>query len=141
MITVLLLFNTTIFTLLALLHFYWAIGGRWAYENVIPTGINGRPVFRPGTFGAAAVGAVFVLFAWADLGCLGWLSLVMDSKFIRYGLWIIAVLFLLRGIGDFRYVGITRQKRQTLFARMDAILYTPLCFFIGFSHAFIGMSY
>jgi len=102
---------------------------------------NGRPVFRPGAFGTAVVGAVLLLFAFTDLAWLGWFTLVTDSKYIRYSLWAIAALFILRAIGDFKYVGITRQKKQTSFARMDAILYTPLCFFIGLSHVLIGMSY
>jgi hypothetical protein len=41
--------------------------------------------------------------------------------------WAIAVVFALRCLGDFRYVGLFRRVRGTDFAAMDAKLFTPLC--------------
>jgi hypothetical protein len=38
----------------------------------------------------------------------------------------VAVILLLRGIGDFRYVGLFKRVRDTPFARMDSRVYTPL---------------
>ena len=45
----------------------------------------------------------------------------------RYGLWLLAGVFLLRAIGDFRYVGFTKKVRATRFAQLDTRFYSPLC--------------
>ena len=47
------------------------------------------------------------------------------------GTWVISLLFLLRTIGDFRYVGFFKSVTDTNFARWDTILFSPLCLFIG----------
>ena len=38
----------------------------------------------------------------------------------------VTAALLLRGIGDFRYVGLFKRERATPFGRMDTRLYTPL---------------
>jgi uncharacterized membrane protein SpoIIM required for sporulation len=41
--------------------------------------------------------------------------------------WLIAAVFALRAIGDFRYVGFFKRIRDTRFARLDTLAYWPLC--------------
>ena len=38
-----------------------------------------------------------------------------------------AMIFVLRTLGDFRYVGFTKRIRNTSFAEWDTKLYSPLC--------------
>ena len=52
---------------------------------------------------------------------------------LKYGLWIIAALFLLRAIGEFKYVGFFKKVNTTKFAKMDTKYYSPLCLFIAIS--------
>jgi Protein of unknown function (DUF3995) len=50
---------------------------------------------------------------------------------MNYGLVVISLLFFLRAIGDFRYVGFFKKVKQTVFARLDSKYYSPLCLFIA----------
>ncbi|HPG26670.1 MAG TPA: DUF3995 domain-containing protein, partial [Myxococcota bacterium] len=45
----------------------------------------------------------------------------------RVGIWALAVLFALRAIGEFRYVGFFKRVRDTRFARLDTLVFSPLC--------------
>jgi hypothetical protein len=45
----------------------------------------------------------------------------------RAGIWLLATAFVLRTIGDFRYVGLFKRERLTLFAELDGRIYTSLC--------------
>ena len=38
-----------------------------------------------------------------------------------------ALVFLVRSVGDFRYVGFFKHVVGTPFARLDTLLYSPLC--------------
>jgi hypothetical protein len=48
-----------------------------------------------------------------------------------YGLWIIASIFILRAIGEFKYVGFFKKISQTKFGQNDTKYYSPLCLIIG----------
>ena len=45
----------------------------------------------------------------------------------------IAFLFILRGVGDFKYVGLFKKVKGTLFSEKDTQIFIPLCFWLGFS--------
>lgn len=49
----------------------------------------------------------------------------------KYGLWIIASIFTLRAIGEFKYVGFFKRYKQTKFGQNDTKYYSPLCLTIG----------
>jgi len=114
-----------IFFLLSGLHFHWAFGGRWGLASAIPQE-NGVPIFTPGSLATALValallGAAVVPLWRAGLFTIGpvWLP--------RAGMGLLAVVFALRAIGDFRYCGFFKRIKGTAFARNDTRLYTPLC--------------
>lgn len=134
----------TIFGALGLLHVLWAAGLTWGAEATIPTEEvppgaggpgDGRPVIDPGPMACLVVaGLLFAagLLSLARVGLLDWAGLHYGPTWIpKIGLWVIAVAFLLRAIGDFRYVGFFKKVRSTPFARMDTVLYSPLCLFLS----------
>lgn len=45
--------------------------------------------------------------------------------------WLIAIIFLLRAMGDFNYVGFFKKVRETDFAINDSKYYSPLCLGLG----------
>jgi hypothetical protein len=49
----------------------------------------------------------------------------------KYGLWTIAVIFTLRAIGDFNYVGFFKKIKHTKFGKNDTKYFSPLCLTIG----------
>lgn len=49
---------------------------------------------------------------------------------MKYGSWIIPMLFLIRTIGEFKYIGIFKSVKNTTFSKWDTNLFSPLCFAI-----------
>ncbi|MDN4166004.1 DUF3995 domain-containing protein [Cytophagales bacterium LB-30] len=128
-----------VFFLLALLHFYWALGGRWAFDNTLPTNEAGKKMLSPGTLSclvvALGLSAFGLLYVW-KAGVVAW---GLPEVFLSFGLWICPVIFGMRALGDFRYVGFFKSVSSTPFAKRDTYLYSPLCLFIaitGFLLAF-----
>jgi hypothetical protein len=110
-------------------HFYWAAGGRAGKNAAIPVA-NSRPVIRPSAFGTAMVGVVLcAMAAWLALrlGLVVLSPLARDGIVIKTGAWLMAAAFALRAIGDFRYVGFFKTIRDSAFARLDTLAYSPLC--------------
>lgn len=121
-----------IFALLGLLHLYWAAGGRFGRGVAIPTaGGGGERLLNPSPFGTVLVAAALFAAALVVLGRLKFWGAVVPGWIFYVGTWVIAVLFLLRTIGDFRYVGFFKSVSGTDFARWDTMLFSPLCLFIA----------
>ena len=121
------------------LHVFWAAGGRWGHGATIPER-QGRPTFHPGGRSTLVVAG---LLATASVLVLGRVRLGPAARFViltHAGTWVIAAAFLLRGLGDFRLVGLFRRERDTRFAWWDRRLYTPLAFALGISTGIIAAS-
>lgn len=117
--------DSFIFIVLGLLHFYWAFGGTFALNNALPTTREGVKLFNPGKFLTIIVGVILLIFAY--------MVLKMDSY-----IYILAILFAIRAIGDFNYVGFFKKIRSTPFAVYDTKYFSPLCFYLAVSLAFIA---
>ncbi|WP_449384734.1 DUF3995 domain-containing protein [Chryseobacterium populi] len=119
---------------LAFIHFFWAMGGKWAINAAIPTDLNGRKLFNPSRQGTIFVGFGLLLFALINLGFMGSLAMPFDSIYLRYCMYGIAVIFFLRFIGEFKYVGAFKKFKQSAFASRDSYIYSPLSLFLSLSH-------
>ncbi|MGG1551244.1 DUF3995 domain-containing protein [Paenibacillus ferrarius] len=117
-----------------ILHIYWAFGGKWGSTVAIPTTANSsRPTFRPGIIGTLLVAVVVILDACL-LGIQGdLLPLALPSKLVRWGCILSAIVFGLRCIGDFKYVGLFKTNRTSRFARYDYFLFSPLCLWLSWT--------
>ena len=83
--------------------------------------------------GLCAMAAVLALqIGWLDLP-----ALPRDGSIVKIATWLIAAAFALRAIGDFRYVGFFKRIRDSRFAHLDTIAYSPLfaclAFLVGVS--------
>ncbi len=121
-----------IFLALSGMHIYWLFGGKWGLAAAIPTNGNGQSLFKPGALATiivavgllltgmlALVGGGLLHFGWLPDGVGEWAALGM------------AIIFLLRAVGEFRYVGFFKKERESSFAKMDSKYYSPLCLVIG----------
>jgi hypothetical protein len=118
-----------ILLMLAGVHLYWAAGGTAGKGAAVPSA-NGRPLMRPAAFGTAMVAVGLCVTAALLALRIGWLNvpaLPGNSVVVRVGTWLIAAVFALRAIGDFRYVGFFKRIRDSRFARLDTLAYSPLC--------------
>ena len=130
-----------IFTVLALLHFNWALGSKWGLKHAVPTKDKDEPLFIPGKFITALVGIGLLCFALYYLHQVGYfLPDYYDFWIFRNGGWILGVIFLIRAIGDFNYAGFFRKIKDTNFAEWDRTVYTPLCLLISMLAFFVEIS-
>ena len=110
-----------------MLHFYWALGGSYAKAGAIPSSANGKPVLSPRPLMTAAVG--IALFSMAGLvgAAAGLLATPVSLPLVKVLTGLLALIFFVQGIGDFRYVGFFKSIKGSLFAQRDTYVYSPLC--------------
>ncbi|MGI9550726.1 MAG: DUF3995 domain-containing protein [Aurantibacter sp.] len=125
---------------LSILHFYWLLGGKWGFDNALPKSLNGERLLNPKKGSTALVGLILLSFA-----------LYFLNRVLNYGQlpawidqvagWGIPIVFLLRAVGDFNYIGFFKKVKKTAFGRLDSRYYSPLClllaligFFLQFIH-------
>jgi hypothetical protein len=130
-LTIPVLINTLIFLLLSMLHFYWSFGGELWYDEVLPTSSNGLHKLTPGPAAALVVSFGLLCFAIVTAGNLGLFNRYMKMVYFRYGVLTIAVVFALRAVGDFKFIGFFKTVQSTKFALNDTIFFSPLCLFIS----------
>ncbi|MCG7408740.1 DUF3995 domain-containing protein [Paenibacillus sp. ACRRX] len=115
---------------LSVLHVYWMLGGRWGIEAVIPVRGNKR-LFTPGKIGTLGVAAMLAFAAAIIMGIGGLTEPLLPGWVYQWGGWVIFGVFLLRAIGEFRWVGFFKTEKGTLFARWDTRVFSPLCFLLA----------
>lgn len=117
--------------LLSGIHLYWMAGGRAGALAAIPS-TGSESLFQPTAMATGFVAAALAVAGWfvLELGEVAQRVLFPDWSFI-YGGWTLASIFIIRAVGDFRWVGLFKKQRGTLFAKRDTFLYSPLCLFIG----------
>ncbi len=120
-----------IFLLLSALHIYWGFGGKSVTAATMPTKENNDPVIAPGPIACFVVGIALLSFAVLVLTKAGIILFTLPARLFNYALWVIAVIFLLRAMGEFKYVGFFKQVKTTRFGQMDTRYYSPLCLAVG----------
>ncbi|MBL8019176.1 MAG: DUF3995 domain-containing protein [Leptospirales bacterium] len=124
--------------LLALLHVYWAFGGKIGILAALPEQ-GGKPVFTPSKsmtiLVALALGfaAIVALHAGHVLT-----STVLSSRLSAWFCLGLAAVFLFRAIGDFKLVGFAKTVKGTRFARQDTLYYSPLCLLLSSGYFVVG---
>ncbi len=131
MIAILSLIIAVIFLALSIIHYYWAFGGKWALNSALPTNKLGKKMLNPSVLMTVIVGVILSLFSiyYLQKGNIAQINLPKKiSSYLGYG---IPVLFLIRAIGDFTYIGIFKKIKNTKFAKLDTKYYSPLCLVIS----------
>lgn len=133
------------FSMLSLLHFYWAAGGRGGKVAVLPTWPAApdaitppKPALNPGPWATICVASGLAAMALAVALRAGLLGEPVEHWTLRWILIALAALMFIRAIGDFRFVGIFKSVRGTAFARADNLIYSPLCVAFGAGLAQVG---
>lgn len=123
---------------LATLHFYWAFGGKIALLNTLPEH-NGKKLFMPSKVATISV-AFALLFICLFAVQLYKFNLFIDLETIHYLIManLIGTVFLIRAIGDFKYLGFFKKIKESKFAIYDSKYYSPLCLYISFSFFYLS---
>jgi glucan phosphoethanolaminetransferase (alkaline phosphatase superfamily) len=117
---------------ISFLHVYWAFGGVYALGGVIPTKPNETKVFKAPPFLTFLVALFLLLVSSVYIHVSNIYDFTILPKFLKeYGLIIFASIFMIRAIGDFKYVGFFKKIKGTSFAKNDSKYFSPLCLFLG----------
>ena len=132
---------TIVFFVLGGIHLYWALGGQWGFEHSLPTeGERGERVLKPRKIDTVMVGIGLLAFGVVYLGKSGSIDLSQYEFILYYIRWAVPIIFILRAIGEFKYVGFFKKIKHTKFGRVDTKLFSPLCLAIGILGLWIQFS-
>lgn len=106
-------------------------------DKVIPSRPNEPTVVRIPKFATLIVALVLIAFSLIYLLKSSLIVLLLPSWLLQFIYWFIPTLFILRAIGEFKYVGFFKQVKNTDFAKADSKLFSPFCLLIGFVGFFI----
>jgi hypothetical protein len=124
---------------LALLHAFWGLGGRWPGHNersLVALVVGRTHLMRmPGIVASMLVAAALLAsiqdkLLSVDFGAPG-------EKIMHAGFWLACAVFALRGVAGF-IPPIFAYADDTPFARLDRLVYSPLCLFIALGLAATG---
>jgi hypothetical protein len=118
-------FGAAILTLAAVLHFYWAFGGD-AGQSISAPQLSGRSVFHVPRYSNAVVALGLLASALLLAVRAGAFGSAVRTPATAVVARVLAVIFALRAIGEFHYVGFFKSVRGTPFAHHDTWLYNPL---------------
>ncbi len=127
------LFLSCVFFLISSIHFYWSLGGKFGFYAALPSNEKGEIILHPKKIDCIIVGVVFLLFCLFYLKKSTLLSIYTPPWVLNYGGWIIPSIFILRAIGDFKYLGFFKRIRTTKFGKADTYYFAPLCLIIAIS--------
>jgi hypothetical protein len=116
----------TILVVLGLLHLFWAAGGKLGGAAAVPSA-NGVATFKPSRLITVAV-AVALFSAAIIVATAGDLFAVPVPRTLTTGpALVLATLLAARAVGDFHWVGFFKTHGDGSFARLDTLVYSPLC--------------
>jgi len=119
-----------IFIVLGGIHFYWLFGGVWGLKQAIPTKDKVSSLSIP------KIATLMVAFLLITIGFIylvksNIINITIPNWIINYVYWFIPSIFILRAIGEFKYVGFFKKIKNTEFAKADTKIFSPLCLIIG----------
>ncbi len=129
---------TFIFSVLSALHWYWAFGGKWGLDGVVPS-VDGKPTFSPGRLPTIVVACALLIAGLVCLWRVGVIAVGLPVWIPSSGVWVLAVVFFARAVGDFRLFGFFKWVRDSEFARRDTLIYSPLCALISALVLWLGI--
>ncbi len=128
-----------VFAGLSLVHVYWLVGGRAGLLAAIPE-VDGTPVFQPSTLSTFVVAIGLALCAVVIAATAGILRLPLSHTVLSWLTRALAVVLLVRAIGDFRLVGFFKRIHHSRFAHLDTVVYSPLCLALAIGSAIVGFA-
>ncbi len=119
------------FFALGIIHFHWALGGAWGFDKALPVRKSGERILNPQKIDSAIVGLGLTLFGLFYFFKSGIIEYDLPNWLVKYGGWAISIIFLLRAMGEFKYIGFFKRIKETEFGKLDTKFYSPLSLLIG----------
>ncbi|WP_215225287.1 DUF3995 domain-containing protein [Echinicola shivajiensis] len=118
---------SSILFVLGIIHFNWVMGGKFGFEVSLPTNEKGERVLNPKKIDSVVVGLGLTSFGLFYLIKSGSIEYSLPEWIMNYAGWILPLIFLLRAIGEFKYVGFFKSVKETDFGKIDSKFFSPLC--------------
>jgi Protein of unknown function (DUF3995) len=115
-----------VFGMLSLIHIYWALGGHAGKVAAVPH-VSGRPAFVPSPFATLVVAVGLAVCALLVAATARLIASPVSATWLKWLCLALAFGLFARSVGDFRLVGFFKRVRGTAFARLDTMLFAPLC--------------
>jgi len=80
---------------------------------------------------SAIVGSFLIMFGLFYLLKSELVDFQIQNWLATFGGWTIPIIFILRAMGVFKYVGFFKKIKNTDFGKNDSKLFSPLCLAIG----------
>jgi hypothetical protein len=123
---------------IAMLHVYWAFGGRTGMIFAVPSR-DGEPLFRPSRASTLAVAFALLAAGAVALDAGHLLAWRLPRPVALVGCMALAVVFVARAVGERRYIGFFKQVRGTSFAWWDTRVFSPLCAAVGVAFVILAI--
>lgn len=125
------------FVTLSLWHFGMALSPAGSMSSAVPSE-SGKPLLMPSTKATVAVGGVLLLFGLLVAGTAGLIQVGLSQQMLSWSSYALALGLLARAVGEFKYVGFFKRVRGTRFARLDTLVYSPLCLLLAVGVALVA---
>jgi hypothetical protein len=131
MLPILSILLAVIFLVLSAIHVYWLFGGKWGLAQAVPAKSATEPFTPPPAIATLLVALVLLGFSSVYVIKSGMVSTSLLNTINPYVYWIIPSMFVIRAIGEFKYVGFFKRVKDTPFAQADTRWFSPLCLGMG----------
>jgi Protein of unknown function (DUF3995) len=128
---------SSVFVALAVWHFRMALTPSSGESGAVPS-VSSKPLFVPSARATAAVGVVLVLFASLVAATAGLFEVGISTRVLSWLCYALAMGLMARAVGEFRYVGFFKRVRGSRFARLDTLVYSPLCLSLAVGVALVA---
>lgn len=128
---------SAVFVGLALWHFRMAVSPRHRQGGAVPS-VGGEPVFVPSVAATVGVGVALLLFALLVAASGGLVEVGVSPRFLSWASLALALGLFARSVGEFKYVGFFKRVRGSRFARLDSLVYSPLCLLLAVGVALVA---
>ena len=135
--TVLAILVSLVFVGLAAWHFQMALSPRAGMSGAVPSE-SGKALFVPSARATLAVGVVLLVFALLVAATAGLVQVGLSAQLLSWACYALALGLLARAVGEFKYVGFFKRVRGSRFARLDTLLYSPLCLLLAVGVALVA---
>ncbi len=126
--------TSLLFIFIGILHVFWAFGGNWGIHAVLPTSEDSKlAVLRPGMLGTLFVALLCFFASVLLLVQIDLFTVIKPSPLTKWLCIAGGIVFLLRAIGEGKYVGFFKKVKHTRFAKQDTAFYSPLCVWMSFA--------
>jgi hypothetical protein len=126
-----------VFSALAVWHFRMALLHGQGTGGAVPS-VSGRPLFVPSARSTVLVGILLLSFAGLVAATAGLMPIGIPARVLSWFCYALAFGLLARAVGEFKYVGFFKRVRGSRFARLDTLLYSPLCLLLALGVAAVA---